>query len=124
MAAPQHSLAAEPPAPGRGGSVMPVSTTTAELGPLMGPLELATYRRLWQASRRFLESLNEPLTSVARNSWRPGVGFAALRDRSIEDEDDLDLEREQTKTTKRRPDVPADAARVATDLLMARMFDE
>lgn len=56
------------------------------------------------------------------SSKRSGYGFAALRHQAI-DLPDYDEETD-VRPTRRKRDVPADAGRVATDLLMARMFDE
>lgn len=92
----------------------------------MGPLELATYRRLWRVSVRFLESAIERASATTRSNSSPrtyGGGFAALRHRAV-DLPESDQEETEERPPRSQRDAPADAGRVATDLLMSRMFDE
>jgi hypothetical protein len=81
----------------------------------MGPLELASYRRLWRESTRFLDSRGKSdldasrrLRHASASGHRPS-GFG---------------EEAEAPPQRRKRKMPADSARVATDLLMSRIFDE
>lgn len=98
----------------------PVSSAPVDGRGVMGPLELATYKRWWRQSAEFHRQIKDA-AAVGR---RMGRGFGALRNRA-DDEINFDIEEDVQSPTARPPnDRPPDTGRIAVELQLSRYFDE
>jgi len=116
-----RGVAEKNPAPA--GRVVRRSSITTESKAEMGPLELATYRRLLRLSARFRERGDSP-EPTQRTAWKAGKGFAALR-KHADVEIHFDFKEDvDAGPHRRKRDAPVDAGRVAVELQLSRYFDQ
>ena len=131
--APSMTTREQPLGTHRHGEPDSAASGTASEGPAaMGPLERAAYRRFWRRSFSFRREVADPLAE--RDAGKqvplevgtapdPASGFAALRKRAAEADDD-EVDDFVRPAPGRGPEgVPVGAGEVVAGLLFARAFD-